>query len=387
MYYQPVTSEVIPDRATAYGERVRRRLSGEMTIWLTTVGRDGTPQPNPVGFVWDGGDGLLTYSQADARRLANIRRQPRVSLNFDSNGGTNIVVFTGTAEIQAAAAAGQLVAQRGTFALAAESFGLAVGLLPQLASRRLSRGDAQRWLAEFRGLASQAASCAVRAGDVATALTLFETGRGVLLSQALDLGGELAELEQADPDAAQRLERLRAELDGVTSDPRENPAGLAERRRRAATELDDLIADVRAMPGLAGFMLPPSAAELLEAASDGAVVLVNASPWGCQAIALHDGELMPIPLDALDADEAAQQAGALTQAMTVIQDPGSGWGERNQAEATMVEILGWLWDVVGQPVLHALGHDQMPVAAALAPGLVGHQRPAISIPAGQRRAL
>ena len=94
-----MTSEVIPDRATAYGERVRRRLTDEMMIWLTTVGRDGTPQPNPVGFLWDGGDSLLTYSQTDARRLVNIRRQPLVSLNFDSNGGDDIVVLTGTAEI------------------------------------------------------------------------------------------------------------------------------------------------------------------------------------------------------------------------------------------------------------------------------------------------
>jgi PPOX class probable F420-dependent enzyme len=94
-----VTSDVIPDRATAFGERVRRRLTDEMTIWLTTVGRDGTPQPNPVGFLWDGGDSLLIYSQTAASRLANIRRQPLVSLNFDSNGGDDIVVLTGTAEI------------------------------------------------------------------------------------------------------------------------------------------------------------------------------------------------------------------------------------------------------------------------------------------------
>ena len=40
------------------GERVRRRLTGEMTTWLTTVGRAGTPQPDPVGFLWDGGDSL-----------------------------------------------------------------------------------------------------------------------------------------------------------------------------------------------------------------------------------------------------------------------------------------------------------------------------------------
>jgi PPOX class probable F420-dependent enzyme len=94
-----VSSEVIPNRATPYGERIRRRLTDEMTIWLTTVGSDGTPQPNPVGFLWDGGDSLLIYSQTKAKRLANIRQHPLVSLNFDSKGGDDIVVFTGTAEI------------------------------------------------------------------------------------------------------------------------------------------------------------------------------------------------------------------------------------------------------------------------------------------------
>ncbi|GAA5135419.1 hypothetical protein GCM10023320_64920 [Pseudonocardia adelaidensis] len=90
---------MIPDRSTAFGERVRRRLTEEMAIWLTTVGRDGTPQPNLVGFLWDGGDGLLTYNQAGAKRLAHIRRRPLVSLHFDSNGGGDVVVLSGTAEV------------------------------------------------------------------------------------------------------------------------------------------------------------------------------------------------------------------------------------------------------------------------------------------------
>lgn len=94
-----MASEVIPDRATPYGERVRRRLTDEVAIWLTTVGGDGTPQPNPVGFLWNGGASVLVYSQVNARRLTNIRRQPRVSLNFDSNDGSDIVVLAGTAEI------------------------------------------------------------------------------------------------------------------------------------------------------------------------------------------------------------------------------------------------------------------------------------------------
>jgi hypothetical protein len=51
VYDLPVTSDVIPDRSTAYGERVRRRLAEEPSIWLTTVGRDGVPQPNPISRV------------------------------------------------------------------------------------------------------------------------------------------------------------------------------------------------------------------------------------------------------------------------------------------------------------------------------------------------
>lgn len=90
---------MIPGPETGFGLRVRQRLAEETTIWLTTVGRDGTPQPNPVGFLWDGADGLLTYTQANAKRLAHIRRRPRVSLNFDANGENDIVILTGTAEI------------------------------------------------------------------------------------------------------------------------------------------------------------------------------------------------------------------------------------------------------------------------------------------------
>lgn len=94
-----MASDVLPDRSTEFGERVYRRLTNEASVWLTTVGRDGSPQPNPVGFLWEGDDDLLIYSQGNARRLANIRRQPRVALHFDSNGGEDIVVLTGTAEV------------------------------------------------------------------------------------------------------------------------------------------------------------------------------------------------------------------------------------------------------------------------------------------------
>ncbi len=92
-------ASVLPSPSTPFGERVERRLREEPIIWLTTTGADGTPQPNPVWFLWDG-DSFLVYSLPDAARLPHIQRTPRVALHFDGNGkGGDIVIFTGEARV------------------------------------------------------------------------------------------------------------------------------------------------------------------------------------------------------------------------------------------------------------------------------------------------
>src|SRR5436309_1632973 len=89
----------LPDEATPFGKRVRRRLREEQIVWLTTTGDDGTPQPNPVWFVWEEPDGLLIYNRSNARRLEHLAPRPRVSAHFDGDGrGGDIVVFAGVAE-------------------------------------------------------------------------------------------------------------------------------------------------------------------------------------------------------------------------------------------------------------------------------------------------
>ena len=45
---------VLPDPATPFGACVAQRLREDAVIWLTTVAANGTPQPNPVWFLWDG---------------------------------------------------------------------------------------------------------------------------------------------------------------------------------------------------------------------------------------------------------------------------------------------------------------------------------------------
>jgi PPOX class probable F420-dependent enzyme len=87
---------VLPEGA--FGERVAARLRDGYAIWFTTVGADGTPQPNPVWFLWDGDASVLVYNRADAHRLAHIDAQPNVALHLDGNGrGGDIVVLSGTA--------------------------------------------------------------------------------------------------------------------------------------------------------------------------------------------------------------------------------------------------------------------------------------------------
>jgi PPOX class probable F420-dependent enzyme len=94
-----MTSSVMPDTSTPFGERVARRLREERIIWLTTVGSDGTPQPNPVWFLWDG-ESILIYSLPKAARVGHIERNSRVSLNLDGNGkGGDIIVITGDARL------------------------------------------------------------------------------------------------------------------------------------------------------------------------------------------------------------------------------------------------------------------------------------------------
>ena len=87
------------DTTTEAGARADRRLREETMIWLTTVRTDGQPQSVPVWFLWDG-DTFLVYSQRGRQKLRNIRGNPRVGLNLNSNArGGEVVRVEDTARI------------------------------------------------------------------------------------------------------------------------------------------------------------------------------------------------------------------------------------------------------------------------------------------------
>jgi PPOX class probable F420-dependent enzyme len=86
------------DTTTGAGRRAERRLQEEEIAWLTTVRADGQPQSVPVWFLWDG-ETFLIYSQPGRQKLRNIRRNPRVCLNLNSNAhGGDVARVEGAAE-------------------------------------------------------------------------------------------------------------------------------------------------------------------------------------------------------------------------------------------------------------------------------------------------
>ncbi|MCA2210118.1 TIGR03667 family PPOX class F420-dependent oxidoreductase [Nocardia rosealba] len=87
------------DVSTPLGATVAARLADEHVVWLTTIGADGTPQPNPVWFLWRE-DTFLIYTMPKAKRLRHLARNPRASLNFNSSSsGGEVAVFTGSARV------------------------------------------------------------------------------------------------------------------------------------------------------------------------------------------------------------------------------------------------------------------------------------------------
>jgi PPOX class probable F420-dependent enzyme len=93
--YAPMSIEISP--------QLQRRLQEEKVAWLTTVRADGVPQPTPIWFLWQHGT-FLIYSKPDARKVRNIRQNPHVALNFNTDEeGEHVVVFRGDATVEAGA--------------------------------------------------------------------------------------------------------------------------------------------------------------------------------------------------------------------------------------------------------------------------------------------
>ncbi|MFD3696980.1 CHAT domain-containing protein [Streptomyces sp. NPDC058646] len=233
----------------------------------------------------------------------------------------------------------------------------AVRLLPRLAARDLTRTDQQYVLAREHGLAAEAAAYALQAGRPEQALEVLEHGRGVLLGRLLrSRDTDVARLRERAPELADRFVRLRdaQDPDPLTASPHPGGRALeaAERMRVREAAWDPLLARIRAVPGMAGFLRPPDAAEIVGRAGEGPVVVINISVR-CDAVIVAGGTVDVLPLRTT----AEEVQSRVAQFLTATHTPSGTGGltARQAREETVAELLEWLWDTVTGPVLEHLG--------------------------------
>jgi len=85
------------DPSTEAGAHALERLATERMGWLTSVTPGGQPQTLPIWFLWADGEVFL-YSRKTAKRNENIKAEPRVSFNLETqDDGDDVVAMEGTA--------------------------------------------------------------------------------------------------------------------------------------------------------------------------------------------------------------------------------------------------------------------------------------------------
>ncbi|KAL9611933.1 MAG: hypothetical protein Q9167_003456 [Letrouitia subvulpina] len=230
-----------------------------------------------------------------------------------------------------------------------EDSSFALGLIPTLISRLLANSDKQYLLGLVAGLACDATAAALQAGEAPlNAIRLLEQGRGALAASILDLRIDILDLQTRHPKLAEEFVRLQNELRSPIARGEsfaEENLGLlsqqqASRRYDAGRELDRLIGEIRKYAEFEDFLLSPSEKRILAAAEHGPIIMVNVSEYRCDALLIEQHRARSLALPHLNRRKI--------QEMAQRYDLGS------------YRVLEWLWDVIADPILDALGFTQAP---------------------------
>jgi predicted metal-dependent phosphoesterase TrpH len=296
---------------------------------------------------------------------------------------------TGTAAIRLSTARlwGSVAADAKRPREAAEGYAVAVGLLPTVAWHGLDRATREEQLAQWAGLAADAAASAIIDRRPDLAVELLEQGRSVLWTQALNMRNDLTRLPPSASGLARRLENIRVILDSplpvISPTLPEQAAGsgpdagrtrqlqdAVELRMRKAREWDEVLNQIRALPGLEHFLAalpyPSLTADLHAACVDGSVVIVNASRHGCHALIVDPGNEQPrvVDLPDLSLDSAVSHANEMLRGLAGAADSGRPFLDREKTRHALLDVLDWLWDVVAEPVLTELRRTSSPATGS-----------------------
>jgi CHAT domain-containing protein/tetratricopeptide (TPR) repeat protein len=238
-----------------------------------------------------------------------------------------------------------------------EAYATSMRLMDAYMSATASVSSRHSAMKDFpRTLAVDAASCALRSGDVCRAVELLEQGRTIIWTQMTRFRIPLDSLHiHSDHTAAlmKRFRHLSSLLDRPPTSHADSTRSVdveAEhtRYRRLVEDWDGVVEEIRKIEGFSRFLLPPIFADLQEAARDGPVIMLIASRSSCDAIIITH----TLPPTSIQLPTDFQKLVALVDSLreAIGKDAGP---EGNQT--ALIKALRKLWDNVVRPVVENLG--------------------------------
>ncbi|KIK33299.1 hypothetical protein CY34DRAFT_717995 [Suillus luteus UH-Slu-Lm8-n1] len=170
----------------------------------------------------------------------------------------------------------------------------------------ISRREAASAFDGAKSLPVDAASCAIRRGNLSRAVELMEQGRGQQWSLVSRLRTPLEDLESTSPELAHKVSELSKRLAGAQGSAGSTDRAAADRAatmyRGLTRQWEAAVAEIRNLRGFSRFLLPPVYDDLLAAARHGPVIILIASQYSCGAIIVTtsgDPHHVPLPSIAL----------------------------------------------------------------------------------------
>ncbi|KAF9234805.1 CHAT domain-containing protein [Melanogaster broomeanus] len=203
-------------------------------------------------------------------------------------------------------------------------------------------------------LAVNAASCALRQGNICHAIELLEQGRALHWTQLARFRTTLHEFPSYDIRTAMlasQFHSLSAQLNQPADVLADNNCSIAaieakvQHYRALLEEWHKVVEEIRTLEGFSQFLLPPLFNHLQEAACKGPVIVLIASRFSCDAvIVLHTQSPIHIQLQTTWEE-------MFDLVRKHLQNIHNSYGPDHNV---FVETMGRIWKVVMFPVVHEL---------------------------------
>lgn len=216
----------------------------------------------------------------------------------------------------------------------------------------LPGSDHAELVRRWESLGREATSYAIETAGPRRAVEILEHQLALLAAWDRNSRTESGELTGMTPSLAEELRWLWALIDLDTFPPEPSSDGSADSTGLLAVEMSHLIRSITTHPSQVQIFAPPGIGQLLKAASDGPVVVLNASTRRCDALLINERSITVTPLLGVDRTSLEEMAEEYASASTSL--TGRDLAVRSTGPDSR-SFLNWLWHRVVQQILDDLG--------------------------------